>query len=92
MWRAGAQLSSEEVVALVNDQLPPADQISRRTLSRYESDDLPSEGAKPLVLAAIARACGRRVSELPESVLEGIAKLEAVVRSKYWTGSVQRAA
>lgn len=93
MWRASAQLTIEQLVSLVNDQLAPADQISRRTLRRYESDDYPPERAHPVVLAAIAGACGRKTTELPEAAQEGLAKsATAIARSRCRKRSSQRAA
>lgn len=85
MWRADADLTLDQLVALVNDQLAPPDRISRRTVSRYEEDDFPPEAARPVVLAAIATVCGHKTRELSDTVQEGILKSATVIERSRWT-------
>jgi transcriptional regulator with XRE-family HTH domain len=66
VWRETAGLNLPELAARASGLLPVSHSVSRSTLNRYELDNFPAKGPDPLVLSAIAEACGRRQNEIPE--------------------------
>lgn len=80
VWREDAGLTAREVAARATAMLPGTGDVSRATLYRYEANQFPASGPDALVLAAIARACGRRVGELPTEVLDLVDSLAELLR------------
>jgi len=70
MWRAGADLSIDEVSARASQLLPKSlARVGRETIRRYERGMFPASGPDSLVVYAVAMACERPGSELPDQVI-----------------------
>lgn len=80
MWRAAADLSIEEVSARATELLGPRMPLGRETVRRYERGRFPAAGPNPTYLAAIAIACGRRISELPDEVRTDVELVSQLLR------------
>lgn len=92
MWRAGADITIDELARRASDLLPDANRIGRETVRRYERGKFPAAGPDPVVLAAIALACGRRIGELPEEVLTDVNLMAELLRKICFPLSCLRAA
>lgn len=94
VWRMQAGLGVDEMADLLAQAIGDDEPVSRGTVSRYEVDDFPKGGPKPLVLAAWAFASGRGLSEFPEDVRyevlgkgERVSKVYDRIRSRWGTTS-----
>lgn len=66
LWGAHARATSRGVADAVTALLPGELAVSYSTVQRYMNGDFPASGPDPLLLAAITRAMGHTVKELPE--------------------------
>lgn len=90
VWRIMARLSEKRLAEKVNEELPRSQHVSRATINRYERGEV--SAVNPLVLAAITKVTGHKVSELPESTQRDISLAHEVSRSTCCAGAIQRAA
>lgn len=81
MWRAGADLTIEQVATAASERLPAANAVGRETVRRYERGRFPAAGPDALTVAAIAIACGRRLGELPEEMLTDVNLMAEMLRN-----------
>ena len=92
MWRAGADLTIDQLARAASELLPPANQIGRETVRRYERGRFPAAGPDPVTLAAIAIACGRRIGELPEEARTDVDLVSQLLRKSCFPISALTAA
>jgi transcriptional regulator with XRE-family HTH domain len=86
MWRAGAQLTLREMEDAVNVELRPVGMtVSYGIISRYELNDFPYGRADPIILAAMAAATNRHISELPDEVLSTVHGAEELFKKTRWS-------
>jgi antitoxin (DNA-binding transcriptional repressor) of toxin-antitoxin stability system len=82
MWRAGADLTIEKLTERVAKLVPSTHPIGRETVRRYERGAFPAAGPDPLVLAALAIACGRRIGDLPLEAQTDVNVLAELLRKE----------
>lgn len=92
VWREDAGMTVDEVAVYASEMLPLSHSVSRATLYRYELNQFPRRGPDALVLAAVAAACGRRQSEIPEQYRGELSALNQLLRKPCFPTSALNAA
>lgn len=93
MWRAGADLSIEELTERVRALLPPGYAASDEKIRRNEKGIYPASGPDWLVIAATAVACGMQIGELPEEARRNVDLISQLLGTSWslWSHLVKAA-
>lgn len=80
VWRDSSGLTLKQLAAKATKVLPGSKRVSYGTLHRYEGDIFPDEGPDPLVLAAVAIVCERKLADYPDEIRSLMAASDELLR------------
>ena len=76
LWRTVADLSHERAAAGESNLLPGSRSISSETVRRYENNQFGKQGPDPVTLAALTKALGHEIEDLPPEARDDVEALQ----------------